>query len=92
MNGSTAQFLGQWITVDYRRNSNQKTRLGITVTKRYGKAHERNRFKRLVRESFRLSYSNLPMGYDIVVKPRSAAKSAMMNDIKLEIQRSLPAN
>jgi ribonuclease P protein component len=90
MNGSTAQFSGQWIIVDYRRSSNPKTRLGITVTKRYGQAHERNRFKRLVRESFRLSYQQLPAGYDMVVKPRSAAKRAMMQDIKSEIMRALP--
>lgn len=89
MNGSTAQFTGQWIIIDSRKNQVSCTRLGITVTRRYGDAHERNRFKRIVRESFRLSYPQLPSGFDLNVKPRTAAKTANMQDVMSELLKAL---
>lgn len=61
------------------------TRLGITVTKRYGKSHERNRFKRMVREAYRLSYRELPVGLDLIVKPRAYAKKASSCVIQKEL-------
>ena len=49
------------ITILARKNNLEHPRLGLTVAKKYLKrAHDRNRIKRLVRESFRLSQHNLP--------------------------------
>lgn len=45
-------------------------RLGLTVSKRFGNALLRNRFKRLVREAFRLTQYLLPPGLIIHVTPR----------------------
>lgn len=42
------------------------SRLGIAVSKKYGKAVNRNRFKRLVREVFRAERA---VGYDMLVLP-----------------------
>ena len=42
------------------------TRLGVTVTRKVGKAVKRNRIKRLVREAFRRERSVLPAGLDMV--------------------------
>ena len=76
--------VGHWILIERKKNRLSVTRLGITVSKRYGKSHERNRFKRIVREAFRLCYSTLPVGFDLIVKPRSAAHHAKMPDIQSE--------
>jgi ribonuclease P protein component len=47
------------------------SRLGLSVgRKKFRKAHDRNRFKRLVREAFRLSRPAIPPGLDLVVVPR----------------------
>lgn len=59
-------------------------RLGITVTRRFGKAHIRNRFKRLVREAFRLS--KLPSHLIIHVRPRTEAQGAAFLDIQAELK------
>ena len=42
-------------------------RLGITVSKKVGKAHQRNRIKRLIREAFRHSSLRDAKGFDLVV-------------------------
>lgn len=84
---STQQFVGRWVTVDIRENRLTHARLGITVTRRYGKAHDRNRFKRIVREAYRLCQHQLVSGYDLNIRPRSAAKEASMPDLQMEILR-----
>lgn len=46
------------------------TRLGLSVSRKFGSAVRRNRYKRLLREAFRLSYAELPAGLDLIVIPR----------------------
>lgn len=77
-------LVGQWIILDIRQTNLPTPRLGITVTRRYGKAHERNRFKRLIREAFRLSCKDFP-NIDIHVRPRTSAHTAKMGDIQQEL-------
>lgn len=58
------------ITVYANPNQVGLTRLGLSVGKRLGGAVVRNRFKRLIREAFRLEQHHLPPGYDLVVTCR----------------------
>jgi ribonuclease P protein component len=60
------------------------TRLGLVVSKKCGDAVSRNRWKRCIREAFRLAQHELPQGLDLVVLPRAGAMPAMPR-----IQRSL---
>jgi ribonuclease P protein component len=45
-------------------------RLGISIGRVVGNAVRRNRIKRLLRESFRLTQHDLPRGYDLVIAVR----------------------
>lgn len=51
------------------------TRLGVTVSRQDGSAVERNLFKRRLRESFRLTKSLLPRGWDLVAGPARRKKT-----------------
>lgn len=51
----------------------QVTRLGLSVSRKVGNAVVRNKWKRTIRECFRLNRHDLPSGLDLVVRPRRGA-------------------
>ena len=59
-----------------RKNRLAQNRVGITVSKKLGKAHIRNRVRRRFREVYRLNEDKFLPGWDIVVVARSKAVEA----------------
>ena len=59
-----------------RRNRTGCNRVGITVSKKLGKAHVRNRVRRRFREIYRLNESLFQPGWDIVVEARARSVDA----------------
>ncbi len=79
----------------YCQNSLGKVRLGITVSKKVGRAVKRNRIKRLVRERFRLSRALFDDTYDINIIAKTGAAelssveiTRVLEDIFRAISRS----
>jgi ribonuclease P protein component len=52
-------------------------RIGLSVSRTIGKAVIRNRWKRLIREAFRLRQEQLPVGIDLVILPRPTAEPTL---------------
>ena len=56
-----------------RKNRTETNRVGITVSKKLGKAVVRNRVRRRLREIYRLNEEKFLPGWDIVIVARSRA-------------------
>ena len=74
-------------------NSLDRTRFGLSVSKKLGNAVRRASIKRRLREAFRLSQHDLPIGLDLVLIPqRESAISSAVADYRkslLELARRL---
>ena len=90
---ASGRFGGRCCSVRWRPNGLDHARLGLAISKRVSKrAVERNRIKRLVRESFRRVRPGLPP-VDLVVMAREAAAGVPGTELLVELDtlwRRLP--
>lgn len=64
-------------------------RVGLTAGKVLGKAHERNRIKRRMREALRRHKDLLPQGADLILHPRRVVLTMEFTKLEAEIVRIL---
>ena len=67
------KYWNRYFVIYVLHNPFNQLRLGVTVSKKVGKSVQRNRVKRLIRESFRHLRTRVKVGYDIVVVGRTPA-------------------
>ena len=72
----TSGFADGYLVLYARKNRLDTNRVGITVSKKLGKAHVRNRTRRRLREVYRLHEEQFQPGWDIVVVARAKAVDA----------------
>lgn len=72
----TSGFANGFLVLYARKNRTGTNRVGITVSKKLGKAHIRNRARRRLREVYRLNEDKFLPGWDIVVVARSRSIDA----------------
>jgi len=65
------------------------SRVGFTVGKVMGKAHERNRMKRRMKEALRRHVDLLPSGCDLIFHPRRAVLTLDFKKLEAEVVRIL---
>jgi ribonuclease P protein component len=80
---------GRFVSVFVRENGRSTSRLGLTVTRKFGDAVRRNLAKRRLREVFRTS--PIPPGLDVVVVPKreffDASFAALESDLRTALDR-----
>lgn len=75
----------KYVVVFFKRNNLSYSRLAYLASKKVGNSVQRNRARRLMKESMRLSDMELPAGYDFVIIARKTIGIAKCQDV----QRSL---
>ena len=70
-------------------SATQSPRVGLTAGKVIGKAHERNRIKRRMKEALRRHIDLLPPACDLILHPRRAVLTIEFSKLEAEIVRIL---
>jgi ribonuclease P protein component len=86
---SMSWFLARQTAAFARAAMPADPRVGLTAGKVLGKAHERNRIKRRMREVLRRHVSLLPEGFDLILHPRRIVLTLEFAKLEAEIVRIL---
>jgi len=73
-------------------NGFSESRFGLTTPRKLGKAHDRNKIRRRVREILRRTGSDLPSGFDWVINPRRSALEQPFDQLRSELLTLLGAS
>jgi ribonuclease P protein component len=79
------RFVTDHFVVYARSAAERDIRLGITVSRKVGRAHTRNRVKRHVREAFRRKRIDLPLGLNLVFVARQGRGLADYETVESEM-------
>jgi ribonuclease P protein component len=86
------KLFSRYAVLFYAANDQLHSRIGITATKKLGKANVRNRLKRWTRETYRRQREPLSLdakALDIVVNVKPNASAASFEDYSRELARVL---
>ena len=82
-------YKGRKIEAYIENNNENHNKLGLAIGVKRGKAHERNRIKRLLRENYYKQEENLETGKSIIFlsKKNEDLKNITYNDIKEDMEK-----
>ena len=79
----------KYLVIYIRKNGTDKNRVGISVSKKVGNSVKRNRARRLMRESVRISDAEIRQGYDLIIIARNTINGKKCADVKKSIEAAL---
>ncbi len=71
------------------KNRKGRARVGITATKKIGKACKRNRARRIIREAYRQMEPTVVKGWDIVFVARGRTTQVKMQEVQRVMDKQL---
>lgn len=83
------KFYNRYFILIIKKKGKQNTRVGFSITKKYGNAVERNRMKRQLREIIRKQAHSLKKGIDMVVIPKKNTKELSFSQLNESLRAVL---
>lgn len=65
-----------------RRNGLDYNRIGISTSRKYGNAVQRNRVRRIIKELYRAYERNIAAGHDLVFIPRVSTRDRGLREVE----------
>lgn len=81
-------FANKKLVIYYIKNNDEKLKVGISISKKVGKAVVRNRLRRLIKENIRIN-QNLKSGYSMIFLARVGSDDLDFNTMKSSINHLL---
>lgn len=79
----------RFVVVFFIKNNLDYTRTGFLASKKVGNSVKRNRARRLMKESIRLSSIELPKGYDFIFIARNTIVDASCQQVQKSLESAL---
>ena len=76
----------RFVVVFYKKNNLSYNRLAFLASKKVGNSVMRNRARRLMKESLRLSNIKLPAGYDFVIIARQTIGASKCQNVQKSLE------
>ena len=76
----------RYVVLFYKKNGLPYNRMAFLASKKVGNSVQRNRARRLMKESFRLMDSDIPTGYDFIVIARNTISGKKCADVKKSLE------
>ena len=73
----------------FRKNNQNLSRVGFSISKKYGNAVQRNKIKRRLREIYRVRLDKIRTGYDLIFIVRIRARDASFAKLENQMENLL---
>jgi ribonuclease P protein component len=82
--GFGLKYYGKYICFQYLIDPKNQTKIGLTVSRKFGDAIRRNLFKRRMRELFRQQVPNFAQSVHVNILPLQGCKAASFDELSLD--------
>lgn len=79
----------KFVVLFYKKNEFSYNRKAFLASKKVGNSVQRNRARRLLRESYRQLEADIPQGWDFIFIARNTILNSKCEDVKLSMKNTL---
>ncbi len=79
----------RYVVLFYKKNHLPYNRMAFLASKKVGNSVSRNRARRLMKESYRLTKLKIPEGYDVIIIARNTIADAKCAEVRKSLESAI---